>query len=134
MTGGFSRVASGPRLSAKPRPFMNLPPVAVSRAEGLIIHVTSIPHHKESVTATACRIFRINVPYEHYPAPVTVNYWSSSVINCLFDRWDLSITSVLPILFILLILYLHYYTVYITINVQIIFARLGYKKSKTLNT
>lgn len=74
VTGGFSRVASGPRLSAKPRPFMNLPPVAVSRAEGLIIHVTSIPHHKESVTAAVCRIFRISVPYEHYPAPVTVNY------------------------------------------------------------
>ena len=82
VTGGFSRVAFGPRLLARPRPFANLPPEAVSRAEGLIIHVTSTPHHKESTTAVARRIFHISVPYERYPASVTVNYRSSSVINC----------------------------------------------------
>lgn len=89
VTGGFSRVVSEPRLLAKPRPFTNLPPEAVSSAEGLIIHVMSTPHHKESATAATRRIFRISVPYGRYPAPVTVNYRSSSVINCLLDRRDL---------------------------------------------
>lgn len=116
VTGGFSRVAFEPRLPAKPRPFTNLSPEAVSRTEGLIIHVTSTPHHKESATAVARRIFGISVPYERYPAPVTVNYRSSSVINCLLDRWNLLAVDTVG----------RWISIPRPQSVQIIFTRLGY--------